>query len=235
MENIYLEIGKRIRQQRKAHGLTREEFAENLSTTMQYISRLERAKKQGINRISVQNRRCIGLFNLHPAASHAVTPKKILFGGADVSTGSLFAQAKAVHCQLCHLVLAAGHRRGKRHIKQEQLICFGCIWRCWKQRNRKIKFAYIYENYAGMMYHVAIGVVGEHYLAEDAVHETFLRLIRIIDEVEIDDAKKLKRFLVLLTHSKAVDAVRKLNKMKPTSDDELANHPTTENGPEDVR
>ena len=25
-----------------------------------------------------------------------------------------------------------------------------------------------------------------------------------------------------------------LNKMKPTSDDELANHPTTENGPEDV-
>lgn len=99
---------------------------------------------------------------------------------------------------------------------------------------QKDKIAYIYENYAGMMYHVAIGVVGEHYLAEDAVHETFLRLIRIIDEVEIDDAKKLKRFLVLLTHSKAVDAVRKLNKMKPTSDDELANHPTTENGPEDV-
>ena len=86
---------------------------------------------------------------------------------------------------------------------------------------QKDKIAYIYENYAGMMYHVAIGVVGEHYLAEDAVHETFLRLIRIIDEVEIDDAKKLKRFLVL-------------NKMKPTSDDELANHPTTENGPEDV-
>lgn len=46
---------------------------------------------------------------------------------------------------------------------------------------QKDKIAYIYENYAGMMYHVAIGVVGEHYLAEDAVHETFLRLIRIID------------------------------------------------------
>ena len=43
---------------------------------------------------------------------------------------------------------------------------------------QKDKIAYIYENYAGMMYHVAIGVVGEHYLAEDAVHETFLRLIR---------------------------------------------------------
>ena len=31
---------------------------------------------------------------------------------------------------------------------------------------QKDKIAYIYENYAGMMYHVAIGVVGEHYLAE---------------------------------------------------------------------
>ena len=32
----------------------------------------------------------------------------------------------------------------------------------------------------------------------------------------------------------SAEQVRKLNKMKPTSDDELANHPTTENGPEDV-
>ena len=50
MENIYLEIGKRIRQQRKARGLTQEEFAEKLSTTMQYISRLERAK----NKVSIE-------------------------------------------------------------------------------------------------------------------------------------------------------------------------------------
>ena len=50
MVEYNLEIGKRIRQQRKAHGLTREEFAENLSTTMQYISRLERAK----NKVSIE-------------------------------------------------------------------------------------------------------------------------------------------------------------------------------------
>ena len=102
---------------------------------------------------------------------------------------------------------------------------------------QKDKIAYIYENYAGMMYHVAIGVVGEHYLAEDAVHETFLRLIRIIDEVEIDDAKKLKRFLPISSSAAKMSrpaVTGSLNKMKPTSDDELANHPTTENGPEDV-
>lgn len=44
MENIYLDIGKRIRQQRKACGLTQELLAERLNTNMQYISRLERAQ-----------------------------------------------------------------------------------------------------------------------------------------------------------------------------------------------
>lgn len=99
---------------------------------------------------------------------------------------------------------------------------------------QKDKITFIYENYAGLMYHVAISVVGEHYLAEDAVHETFLWLIRIIDEVEINDSKKLKRFLTVLTHSKSVDIVRKLNKVKPTSDDELMTHFVAENEPEDI-
>lgn len=88
---------------------------------------------------------------------------------------------------------------------------------------QKDKITYIYENYAGLMYHVALKVVGEHYLAEDVVHETFLQLIRIIDEVEIEDTHKLKRFLSVITHSKSVDAVRKLNKIKPTDDTELHN------------
>lgn len=99
---------------------------------------------------------------------------------------------------------------------------------------QKDKITYIYETYVGLMYHVALKVVGEHYLAEDVVHETFLRLIRIIDDVKIDDTTKLKHFLALLTHSKAVDLVRKLNKIKPISNDELINHPTPENSPEDV-
>lgn len=50
MENIYLEIGKRIREQRKARGLTQEKLAERLNTTMQYISRLERAE----NKVSIE-------------------------------------------------------------------------------------------------------------------------------------------------------------------------------------
>ena len=99
---------------------------------------------------------------------------------------------------------------------------------------QKDKLTYIYENYAGMMYHVAFGVVGEHYLAEDAVHETFLRLLCLIDDVEIGDPQKLKHYLTVLTHSISVDTVRKPNKVKPISDDELINLSVTENEPEDV-
>lgn len=50
MDNIYLEIGKRIRQQRKECSLTQEKLAERLNTTMQYISRLERAE----NKVSIE-------------------------------------------------------------------------------------------------------------------------------------------------------------------------------------
>lgn len=84
------------------------------------------------------------------------------------------------------------------------------------------------------MYHVAISVVGEHYLAEDAVQGTFLQLIRIIDEVEIEDSKKLKHFLAILTHSKSVDVVRRLNKVKPTSNDELMTHSSSGSEPENA-
>lgn len=88
------------------------------------------------------------------------------------------------------------------------------------------KFTYIYQTYAGFMYHVAKEVVKEHYLAEDVVHETFLQLIRIIDRVHVDDESALRAFLRRVTHNKAVDCVRKLDKVHPASEDELARHNT---------
>ena len=74
---------------------------------------------------------------------------------------------------------------------------------------QKDKIAYIYENYAGMMYHVAIGVVGEHYLAEDAVHETFVQLLREIDTLRIDNERALKSYLYIVTRERSIDFLRK--------------------------
>ena len=43
------------------------------------------------------------------------------------------------------------------------------------------KFEHIYTKYRGLIFYTAKGVLQDSYLAEDAVHETFLDIIRIID------------------------------------------------------
>lgn len=83
------------------------------------------------------------------------------------------------------------------------------------------KFEWLYQRYAGLLYQVAFSVVKEHFLAEDVVHETFLILIRMIDEVRTDDPKETAKFLKVIAHNKAIDTLRKLDKMQPWSNDAL--------------
>ena len=85
---------------------------------------------------------------------------------------------------------------------------------------QKDKFEYIYRKYQGFMYHVAMSALGDHYLAEDAVHETFLDLIRIIDDVRAGNEKELMAFLRIITHHQAVDMLRKRRTLNK-ADDEL--------------
>ena len=66
------------------------------------------------------------------------------------------------------------------------------------------KFEHIYTKYRGLMFYTAKGVLQDSYLAEDAVHETFLDIIRIIDSIRANNEKELSQFLRVLTHHKAV-------------------------------
>ena len=70
------------------------------------------------------------------------------------------------------------------------------------------------------MFYTANGVLHDHYLAEDAVHETFLDIIRIIDSIRANNEKELSQFLKTLTHHKAVDIIRKCSSQKK-SDTEI--------------
>ena len=76
------------------------------------------------------------------------------------------------------------------------------------------KFEHIYTKYRGLMFYTAKGVLQDSYLAEDAVHETFLDIIRIIDSIRANNEKELSQFLRVLTHHKAVDMVRKCTRQK---------------------
>ena len=83
---------------------------------------------------------------------------------------------------------------------------------------QKNKFEMIYHKYAGLMYHEACAVTKDHFLAEDVIHETFLQLIRIIDDVRVDNSKELAQFIKIITHSRAVDYVRKLDHVMQLSE-----------------
>ena len=51
----------------------------------------------------------------------------------------------------------------------------------------KNKFEYIYRKYYRFMLHTAAGIIKNSSLAEDAVHETFVQLLRGIDTLRIDN------------------------------------------------
>ena len=56
------------------------------------------------------------------------------------------------------------------------------------------KFEHIYKKYRGIMFYTAKGVLQDSYLAEGAVHETFLDIIRIIDSIRANKKKNYRNF-----------------------------------------
>jgi len=56
------------------------------------------------------------------------------------------------------------------------------------------KFEHIYTKYRGLMFYTAKGVLQDSYLAEDAVHETFLDIIRIIDSIRATMKRNYRNF-----------------------------------------
>ena len=71
------------------------------------------------------------------------------------------------------------------------------------------KFAFLYEKYRYLMWYVAKDILKDKDLAEDAVQEAFLTLIKHLDQVEKPDSPQAKRFLVTITKSRAIDLLRK--------------------------
>ena len=72
----------------------------------------------------------------------------------------------------------------------------------------KNKFEYIYRKYYRFMLHTAAGIIKNPTLAEDAVHETFVQLLRGIDTLRIDNERALKSYLYMVTRERSIDFLR---------------------------
>ncbi len=71
------------------------------------------------------------------------------------------------------------------------------------------KFEFIYDNYRYTMLYAARGELRDEYLAEDAVQEAFMAIVKNISCISIEDCNKLRRLVVIITKNKAVDIIRK--------------------------
>ena len=71
------------------------------------------------------------------------------------------------------------------------------------------KFEKIYEEYKGLMYHVAYQILNNQQDAEDAVHQAFVKIAEIIEEIDDSVPQKLKGFVVTITEHNAIDMYRK--------------------------
>lgn len=100
---------------------------------------------------------------------------------------------------------------------------------------QKDKFTEIYTTYYGMMYQVARAITCDDKLAEDALHETCLELIRTFDSIRTDNAKQLAYYLRMLTRNRTIDFMRKWDRRSAVSVEALEIEPSDDYSiPEDI-
>lgn len=96
----------------------------------------------------------------------------------------------------------------------------------------KSKFEKLYYKYRKLMKYIALDILKEDWLAEDAVQEAFIRLTRHLNKIEEIDCHKTKSFIVIIIKSAAIDLLRTQVKHKSESFDLLNNISDTTNLPE---
>lgn len=75
----------------------------------------------------------------------------------------------------------------------------------------KRKFVTLYEKYRYLMQKVAADVLHDPFLAEDAVHNAFMKLITHMDAIGDPDSLQTKRYLITVVKNTAIDLYRKKN------------------------
>ncbi|MCI9141147.1 MAG: RNA polymerase sigma factor [Lachnospiraceae bacterium] len=74
------------------------------------------------------------------------------------------------------------------------------------------KFCILYEEYRYLMHKVAMDILHDCYLAEDAVHNAFMRVAHNMGNVAEPDSRQTKSYLIVITRNAAIDIFRKRKK-----------------------
>ena len=74
--------------------------------------------------------------------------------------------------------------------------------------SEKLTFAQIYEELRGDCYNVALAITKNKSMAEDAVHNAFMSVIRHKNEIFVLSASKRRAKVILIAKNKAIDILR---------------------------
>lgn len=79
-------------------------------------------------------------------------------------------------------------------------------------QEEKRKFVILYEKYRYLLMKVAVDVLHDWHLAEDAVHEAFVKVANHMEKIGEVDSQATKRYLITITKNTAIDIYRKRNR-----------------------
>ncbi len=74
------------------------------------------------------------------------------------------------------------------------------------------KFVQLYNTYRYIMMYTADRILNDHQLAEDAVHDAFIRIARNLNKVETVDSPQTKAFVVIIVRNVALSTAKLRNK-----------------------
>lgn len=79
----------------------------------------------------------------------------------------------------------------------------------------------LYRQYRSPMYRIALAVLRDEGLAEDAVQQAFLKIFQNFEKIEWEDCNKTRSLIVILVRNTAIDLYRRRKKEKVISFEEL--------------
>ena len=76
----------------------------------------------------------------------------------------------------------------------------------------KDKFESLYLKYRKHMKHIAMKILGDEHLAEDAVHNAFVKIISNLEKFNKIDCQETRNLIVIIIRSVSIDMYRKQNR-----------------------
>ncbi len=74
-------------------------------------------------------------------------------------------------------------------------------------------FEEIYHQHRFTMLAVAVKILEDRYLAEDAVHDAFLRILKHLDKLRQFECNKIRAYVVIIVRNIALDQLRKQKRL----------------------